>query len=188
MKTKHLSEEFIAETQDLLDEVDTLLDTNINVLSSKRWHARACKHLKKQFGKNHPYLQTFKAIDFTTTFSDGVNKSLAEDTHRLGLEDSRSFLISLIDVIDAEDNNAPCLMDMESIFAEINRYVSVNVVDPFTKTTINHRISRLRDGMIAGDISGEEVNHHMKHIGYVDPALLDRITPIVTWYYIHRGV
>jgi hypothetical protein len=75
---------------------------------------------------------------------------------------------------------------MESLFAEMSRYVSAYVGDPSMRDRLFSRITRLRDGMISGDISGAEVKNHVENIGYLDTGLFERIVPFLTWYYMQR--
>jgi hypothetical protein len=114
------------------------------------------------------------------------NEIVVEETYRLGLEDARSFLSSLIDELESESTSTPGLMDMESLFAEMSRYVSAYVEDASMRDSLYFRITRLRDGMISGDISGAEVKNHMEHIGYLDMGLFERMVPFLTWYYMQR--
>jgi hypothetical protein len=149
------------------------------------WKQKASLILAKILGKNHTYVKEFESIDFSTSFFEDFNEIQMEDTYRLGLEDARSFLISLIDELESEHNCTPGLMDMESLFAEMNRYVSVYIEDASTRNSLQHRITRLRNGMMSGEISGDEVRNHVEHIGYLDAGLFERIVPLLTWYYIH---
>jgi hypothetical protein len=185
MKINRVISPYIILIKDLVKDVDLLLDDDIDHDSSVHWKQKASLILAKILGKNHTYVKEFDSIDFSTSFFEDFNEIQMEDTHRLGLEDARSFLISLIDELESEHNCTPGLMDMESLFAEMNRYVSVYIEDASTRNSLQHRITRLRNGMMSGEISGDEVRNHVEHIGYLDAGLFERIVPLLTWYYIH---
>jgi len=172
--------------QDLLDEVNVLLMENTEHDSTLDWKDKADTILAQILGEDHPYVKEFFNIEFSTTFIEDSREFVVDDTYRLGLEDAKSFLISLIDELESEHSSSPGLMDMESMFAEMNRYVSVYVKDPRMKNTLHHRITCLRDGMISGDISEAEVKSHVENIGCLDSGLFERIVPLLTWFYIQR--
>ena len=172
--------------KDLLDEVNELLMENTEYEPTLEWKDKADLLLIRLLGEDNSYVKEFQAIEFSTTFIEDGKEIVIEDTYRLGLEDAKSFLISLIDELESEHSSTPGLMDMESMFAEMNRYVSVYVKDPRTKDSLHQRITCLRDGMISGDISEAEVKHHVENIGYLDIGLFERIVPLLTWYYIQR--
>jgi len=184
MRSKGAIKNYIVLIRDLVNDVDLLLDDVIERDSSHRWKKRATVLLGKILGKDHSYVSQFDKIEFSTPFFDDFDEFLEEDTFRLALEDSRSFLISLIDELESEHNCTPGLMDMESLFAEMNRYVLARIGDPTTRSSLHNRITRLRNGMMSGEISGDEVRHHMEHIGYLDAGLYERMVPLLTWYYI----
>lgn len=185
MKINRAINPYIVLIKDLVDDVDVLLDEDIEHESSSEWKQKASGLLGKILGKDHTYVKEFESIEFSTGFFEDFNEVQVEDTYRLGLEDARSFLISLIDELESEHNCTPGLMDMESLFAEMNRYVSVYVEDAKTRTSLHHRITRLRNGMMSGEISVDEARDHVEHIGYLDSGLFERIVPLLTWYYIH---
>ncbi|HHO75576.1 MAG TPA: hypothetical protein ENN05_03985 [Deltaproteobacteria bacterium] len=172
--------------QDLLDEVNSLLLDNSQHDSVLDWKDKADLTLSRILGEDHPYVKEFCSIEFSTSFVEDCREIVIEDTYRLGLEDTKSFLISLIDELESEHSSSPGLMDMETMFAEMNRYVSVYVKDPRMKNTLHHRITCLRDGMISGDISDAEVKSHVENIGFLDSGLFERIVPLLTWFYIQR--
>lgn len=180
-------EKVIVVLKTLVDEVSDLLDDEIEEAQAHLWREKASATLSSMFGEDNAYTKDFASIEFTTHFMEGLDDILLEETFRLGLEDSRSYLVALVDVYESEHNNSPGLMDMESIFAEMNRYVSINIQDPTKKISLNNRITRLRDGMISGDISGVEIQNHVKQIGYMDPGLFERIVPLLTWFYMNKG-
>jgi hypothetical protein len=185
MKINRAISPYIVLIKDLVNDVDVLLDNVIDHDSSINWKHQASVILAKILGKDHTYVKEFESIDFSTSFFEDFKEIQAEDTYRLALEDARSFLISLIDELESEHNCTPGLMDMESLFAEMNRYVSVYIEDATTRNSLQHRITRLRNGMMSGEISGDEVRNHVEHIGYLDAGLYERIVPLLTWYYIH---
>jgi hypothetical protein len=184
MRNKGSIKNYIVLIRELVSDVDILLDDDIEHDSSHRWKERAALILGNILGRNHIYVRQFEKIDFSTPFFDDFDEFMEEDTFRLALEDARSFLISLIDELESEHNCTPGLMDMESLFAEMNRYVLARVGDPNTRSSLHNRITRLRNGMMSGEISGDEVRYHMEHIGFLDSGLYERIVPLVTWYYI----
>jgi hypothetical protein len=172
--------------RDLLDEVNSLLMDHTEYESTLNWKDKADTLLIQILGEDNAYVKEFCSIEFSTTFVEDDKEIVIEDTYRLGLEDAKSFLISLIDELESEQSSTPGLMDMESMFAEMNRYVSVYVKDPRMKDSLHQRITCLRDGMISGDISEAEVKTHVENIGYLDTGLFERIVPLLTWYYIQR--
>lgn len=177
---------YIVLIKDLLDEVNGLLLDPLDKEPSLDWKDKADTILAKILGDDHPYVQEFHAIEFSTSFLEDFNEVVVEETYRLGLEDARSFLSSLIDELESESTSTPGLMDMESLFAEMSRYVSARVEDAAMRDRLFYRITRLRDGMISGEISGEEVKNHVENIGYLDTGLFERIVPFLTWYYMQR--
>ncbi len=173
----------------MVDDVDVLLaEDEVTEEKAMKWQDAAIRTLATMLGPYHTYTLDFSAIEFSTPFLEGVDELLLEETYRLGLEDSRSFVVALIDMLESEYHQAPGLMDMESVFAEMNRYVALNVHDPQRKDSIHHRITRLRDGILSGDITEFEVQNHIKHISYLDTGLFERLVPLITWYYIHRDL
>jgi len=187
MKSKAAIKNYIFLIRDLVSDVDLLLDDDVKHDASQQWKDRATSTLGKILGKDHSYVRQFEKIEFSTPFFDDFDEFLEEDTFRLALEDARSFLISLIDELESEHNCTPGLMDMESLFAEMNRYVLSRVGDPQKRSNLHNRITRLRNGMMSGEISGDEVRNHMEHIGFLDSGLYERMVPLLTWYYI-QGV
>ncbi|MGO9145917.1 MAG: hypothetical protein ACLQDF_06065 [Desulfomonilia bacterium] len=184
MRSKGAIKNYIVLIRDLVSDVELLLDDDIEHDSSHRWKEHATVILGKILGKDHTYVKQFAGIEFCTPFFDDFDEFMEEDTFRLALEDARSFLISLIDELESEHNCTPGLMDMESLFAEMNRYVLARVGDPGMRSSLHNRITRLRNGMMSGEISGDEVRYHMEHIGCLDSGLYERIVPLLTWYYI----
>jgi len=173
--------------KDLLDTLESLLnEKNLTKDAVLEWKTIVNKLLAKMFGEHHDYVNNFSSINFQTPFIDDSDKILLEETYRFGLEDAKSFLISLIDEIESEQLSIPGLMDMESIFAEMGRYISAHVADPLRKNKLFHRITCLREGMIAGDISGKELRNHITDIGSLDSGLFERIVPVLAWYYLQR--
>ncbi len=185
-KTNRYLAKYIVLLKDLLDEVNTILMEPLEKEPALEWKERADSILSKILGEHHPYTKEFLSIDFCTSFLEEFEEIVIEETVRLALEDARSFLSSLIDELESENTSTPGLMDMESLFAEMSRYVSVYVEDPSMRDRLFHRITRLRDGMISGDISGAEVKNHVENISYIDMGLFERIVPFLTWYYMQR--
>ncbi|MDT8271926.1 MAG: hypothetical protein RRA35_01915 [Desulfomonilia bacterium] len=186
MKINRAITKYLVLISDLIDDVEVLLDGEIEEEQTLFWREKAETTLAKILGENHIYVKEFSSIDFSVSFSENLEDLLAEDIYRLALEDARSYLISLMDELESEHNSTPGLMDMESLFAEMNRYVSVYVEDTRMRSSLHHRITRLRNGMMSGDISSDEVKNHIKHIGYMDTGLFERIIPLLTWYYMQR--
>lgn len=186
MKMNRSISKYIVLIKDLFEEVNGLLMDPLEKEPSLDWKERADSMLSKILGDEHPYVQEFHAIEFSTSFMEDLGEIVVEETYRLGLEDARSFLSSLIDELESESTSTPGLMDMESLFAEMSRYVSARVQDAAMRDRLFYRITRLRDGMIAGDISGEEVKNHVENISYLDMGLFERIVPFLTWYYMQR--
>lgn len=186
MKMNRSISKYIVLIKDLFEEVNGLLMDPLEKEPSFDWKERADSILAKILGDEHPYVQEFHAIEFSTSFLEDLGEIVVEETYRLGLEDARSFLSSLIDELESESTSTPGLMDMESLFAEMSRYVSARVEDAAMRDRLFYRITRLRDGMIAGDISGEEVKNHVENISYLDMGLFERIVPFLTWYYMQR--
>jgi hypothetical protein len=188
MKKLHRSlSKYIVLIRDLLDEVNGLLVDPLEREPSLDWKDKADSMLTKILGEEHPYVQDFLSIEFSTSFLEELGEPIVEETYRLGLEDARSFLSSLIDELESESSSTPGLMDMESLFAEMSRYVKSYVEDAAMRDRLYYRITRLRDGMISGDISGAEVKNHIENIGYLDTGLFERMIPFLTWYYM-QGV
>jgi hypothetical protein len=192
MRRKISMEHCISIIRDMLSDVEELLEDQMEEDACLDWKMRAEGLLGRILGKDHAYVREFDSIDFSTAFYDDFDDLVAERTVRLAMEDARSFLISLVDEMESEYSSSPGLMDMESLFAEMNRYVLTHVGDPMTRSRLHNRITRLRDGMMTGDISGDEARYHMEHIGYLDAGLYERIVPLLTWYYMQgslsRGV
>jgi len=186
MKTTTFNTRHIVLLKELIDGVDSLLNNEIKEDPALQWKKKAGRILMKVLGENHIYVKEFDAIRFNTTFIEDLNQILVEDTYRLGLEDAKSFLISLVDELESEHLLSPGLMDIESLFAEMNRYVCAYIEDPYTKNSLHHRITHLRNGMMTGDISSDEIKNHVENIGYLDTGLFERIVPLLTWYYIQR--
>lgn len=186
MKTNRCLSKYIVLIKDLFDEVSGLLMDTLDRESTLEWKEKADSLLTKILGENHPYVHEFLSIEFSTSFLEEYNEIVIEETYRLGLEDARSFLSSLIDELESENTSTPGLMDMESLFAEMSRYVTACVEDAAMRDSLYLRITCLRDGMISGEISGAEVKNHMEHIGYLDTGLFERIVPFLTWYYMQR--
>ncbi|HPI94305.1 MAG TPA: hypothetical protein PLT09_13995 [Deltaproteobacteria bacterium] len=184
MRSRSAIKNYIVLIRDLVGDVEDLLDESIEQDSSLQWKDRATDILGRILGKDHTYVREFHGIEFSTPFFDDFDELLEEETFRIGLEDARSFLISLIDELESEHNCTPGLMDMESLFAEMNRYVVAHVGDAMARSSLHNRIMRLRNGMMSGEISGDEVRYHMEHIGYLDTGLYKRMVPLLTWYYI----
>jgi hypothetical protein len=186
MKMNRRLSKYIVLIKDLLDEVNAMLTDPLERDASLDWKDRADTLLAKILGDDHPYVLEFQDIEFSTSFVEEFNEIVVEETFRLGLEDARSYLSSLIDELESESTSTPGLMDMESLFAEMSRYVSSCVLDAAMRDRLYYRITRLRDGMISGDISGAEVKDHVEHISYLDMGLFERIVPFLTWYYMQR--
>ncbi len=184
MRSKSSIKNYIVLIREILGDVEDLLDDDIEPDASVQWKQKAHGILKRILGKDHAYVREFDAIGFTTSFYEDLDEFVEEDTFRIALEDARSFLAALIDELESEHNCSPGFMDMESMFAEMNRYVVTHVGDPMTRSSLHTRITRLRNGMMTGEISSDEVRYHMEHIGYLDEGLYERIVPLLTWYYI----
>jgi hypothetical protein len=185
-KLKRSLSKYIVLIRDLLDEVNGLLMGPLEREPSLDWKDKADSMLTRILGEEHPYVQDFLSIEFSTSFLEELGVPVVEETYRLGLEDARSFLSSLIDELESESTSTPGLMDMESLFAEMSRYVSAYVEDKAMRDRLYYRITRLRDGMISGDISGAEVKNHIENISYLDTGLFERMVPFLTWYYIQK--
>jgi len=186
MEIRRGIDNYMSLLKNLLDEISDLLLEDPAYETTLDWKDKADTLLIQLLGEDNSYAKEFCAIDFSTTFIEDGKEIVIEDTYQLGLEDAKSFLISLIDELESEHSSTPGLMDMESMFAEMNRYVSVYVKDPRRKDSLHHRITCLRDGMISGDISQAEVKSHVENIGYLDIGVFERIVPLLTWFYIHR--
>lgn len=186
MKIGSPIDHFMTLLEDMLKDVDDLLEGYVQEKAALKWRDTALRTLKQVLGDHHQYVRDFAAINFSTPFLDGREEVLIEDTYRLGLEDAKSYIIAMIDELESEYYSAFGLMDMESLFAEMNRYVSVHVSDKRMQDTLQNRITRLREGMISGDISGDEITTHVKQISHLDSGLFERIVPLLTWYYMHR--
>jgi hypothetical protein len=166
-------------------EVEEILDSGFHDKMAPRWMAKTQKTLTDLFGKNNQYALNFQSIDLHTPFVEENLSQIEENDSRLALEDARVFLVSLMDELESEYKNAPGIMDMESIFAEINRYVSDHV-DSSMKKDFYQRISILKEGLFSGDMSSKEVRKHIKWIGDLDSGLFERLVPLITWFYIDR--
>ncbi|MCD6570158.1 MAG: hypothetical protein J7L53_05605 [Deltaproteobacteria bacterium] len=186
MKIRYGLEEIIAVLQERVTEVEKILDSEINKTIAPKWMTRTIKTLTKIFGQDDQYVKNFKAIDLHTPFMVETLSPVIEEDNRLALEDARIFLISLMDELESEYKNAPGVMDMESIFVEINRYVSNRVHNSLIKDDLRHRVARLRDGLLSGDITGVEVERHIRWIGDIDSGLFERLVPLLAWFYIYR--
>ncbi|MGC9323204.1 MAG: hypothetical protein ACP5G0_00505 [Desulfomonilia bacterium] len=186
MRINRAITKYLVLINDLVQDVEALLDDEIEEEATLFWREKAETTLAKILGEDHIYVREFSSIEFTAQFGNDMEDFLAEDIYRLALEDARSYLVSLVDELESEHNCTPGLMDMESLFAEMNRYVSVYVEDTYMRDSLHHRITRLRNGMMSGDISSDEVKNHIQHIGYMDTGLFERIIPLLTWYYMQR--
>ncbi len=186
MKMNRRLSRYIDLIKDLFEEVNTMLMEPLDRESTLEWKDKADMMLAKILGNDHPYVLDFQEIEFSTSFLEDFQEIVVEETFRLGLEDSRSFISSLIDELESESTSTPGLMDMESLFAEMSRYITSYVEDAAMRDRLFYRITRLRDGMISGDISGAEVKNHVENIGHLDMGLFERIVPFLTWYYMQR--
>ncbi len=186
MKIKCPIEHFIVILKDMVGDVDVLMNQDAEEKDILKWKDLAVAKLSRMLGDDHAYVVNFDAINFGEPEIAGADEILLEEAFRLGLEDARSFLVALIDEIESECRSTPGLMDMESVFAEMNRYVSIKVDDPLIKDSLYQRVTRLRDGMLTGEISSAELQNHVKQISYLDSGLFERIVPLLAWYYIDR--
>ncbi len=186
MKINYPMDRFIVLLRDMVSDVDMMMSREIKEKEVLKWKDRAVQKLSRMLGENHSYVANFGAIEYSAPSIEGLDEIITEESFMLGLDDARSFLAALLDEVESECNQAPGLMDMESLFAEMTRYVTVNVDDPLVKESINHRIIRLRDGMLAGSISSDEIQGHVTQIGYLDNGLFERLVPLLAWYYIHN--
>ena len=97
MRSRGAIKNYIVLIRDLVSDVDDLLDERVEQDVSLQWKDRAASILGKILGKEHTYVREFEGIEFSTPFFDDFDEFVEEETFRIGLEDSRSFLISLKD-------------------------------------------------------------------------------------------
>ncbi len=180
-------EQAIGAIEDSLEELDRLLGLTISPEKAIKWKEKTLSTLRLIFGDASGYVKDFESIDLHTRNLSLLGMHNEADDYRFGMEDAKSFLIALMDEIESESRNTPGLMDVEQAFAEMRHYVSEYVKDPLMKDKLSFRITRLRQGMLTGDISTVEVKDHIKWISDLDPGLFERLAPLLTWYYLRSG-
>ncbi|MCD6281635.1 MAG: hypothetical protein J7J85_08510 [Deltaproteobacteria bacterium] len=180
-------EQAIGAIEDSLEELDKLLELSMSPEKSIQWKDKTLDTLKLIFGEDSGYVKDFQAIEFHAEGLLLIGTFKEEDEYRFAMEDAKSFLIALMDEIESESRNTPGLMDMEQAFAEMRHYLTEYVKDPLMKDKLSFRITRLRQGMLTGDISTVEVKDHIKWISDLDPGLFERLAPLLTWYYLRSG-
>ncbi len=180
-------EQAIGAIEDSLEELDKLLELSVSPEKAIQWKDKTLDALKLIFGEGSGYVKAFQAIEFHAEGLLLIGTFKEEDEYRFAMEDAKSFLIALMDEIESESRNTPGLMDMEQAFAEMRHYLTEYVKDPLMKDKLSFRITRLRQGMLTGDISTVEVKDHIKWISDLDPGLFERLAPLLTWYYLRSG-
>ncbi|RLA96828.1 MAG: hypothetical protein DRG37_09090, partial [Deltaproteobacteria bacterium] len=180
-------EQAIGAIEDSLEELDKLLELSMSPEKAIQWKDKTLDTLKLIFGEDSGYVKDFQAIEFHAEGLLLIGTFKEEDEYRFAMEDAKSFLIALMDEIESESRNTPGLMDMEQAFAEMRHYLTEYVKDPLMKDKLSFRITRLRQGMLTGDISTVEVKDHIKWISDLDPGLFERLAPLLTWYYLRSG-
>ncbi|HOJ15120.1 MAG TPA: hypothetical protein PLT69_11555, partial [Deltaproteobacteria bacterium] len=175
MRSKSAIKEYLFIIREMVSDVEELIEDRADEDACVEWKSRALGILKRILGSEHAYVKEFDSIKLTTDFFDDFDDLVREQTLTIAMDDAHSFLVALMDELESEHSSTPGMMDMESMFAEMNRYVVSHVGDPMTRSTLHNRITRLREGMMTGEISGDEARHHIEHIGYLDAGLYERL-------------
>jgi len=187
MSIKYNIKDMIITLQDRVKEVEEILDMELHETMASKWMTKTTKSLTNILGRDDQYVKAFKAIDLNTSFIvETLSPNVEVKDNRLALEDARIFLVSLMDELESEYRSAPGIMDMESIFAEINRYISNHGYNSVIKNDLHQRIARLKDGLLKGNITGEEIKKHIRRVGDLDTELFERLIPLLAWVYIDR--
>ncbi len=185
MKTIYPMEEIIDFMEELMHNLDKLLESpRVEKKSAIKWREDTKKKISTVFGENHPYVREFSAIDFATPFIDGSDKVMFEDTYRLGLEDGKSYLIAMMDELESEYYNVLGMMDIETAFYELGRYIINKIEDAALREDLLQRISILSEGLVSGEIDGKDISEQLKYISQVDKGLFKMIVPVFAWYYV----
>ncbi len=185
MKTTYPIEEFIEFMEDMMNDLDQLLESpTVEKKSAIKWREDTKKKISTVFGENHPYVREFEAIDFATPFIDGSDKVMVEDTYRLGLEDGKSYLIAMMDELESEYYNVFGMMDIETTFYEMGKYIIAKIEDPAVREDLLQRISILSEGLVSGDIDGKVISEQLRYISQMDKGLFKMIVPVFAWYYV----
>jgi len=178
-------EEIIDFMEELMHNLDQLLESpKVEKKSAIKWREDTKKKISTVFGENHPYVREFSAIDFATPFIDGSDKVMFEDTYRLGLEDGKSYLIAMMDELESEYYNVLGMMDIETAFYELGRYIINKIEDAALREDLLQRISILSEGLVSGEIDGKDISEQLKYINQVDKGLFKMIVPVFAWYYV----
>ena len=186
MKADNSLDRFIVLLRDMVSDLDTMMNSDAPQKEVLKWRDSAVSKLARLLGADHDYVASFDAIDFVTPAVSGLSDDLPLYAHRLGLDDARSYLVALLDEVESENNQAPGMMDIESLFSELGRYTNQRVGDPQLREQIYRRLNRLRDGMMEGDISGLEVQNHVRQLGCLNGELFERLVPLLAWYYLRE--
>ncbi len=185
MKTTYPIEEFIEYMEDMMNDLDQLLESpTVEKKSAIKWREDTKKKISTVFGENHPYVREFEAIDFATPFIDGSDKVMFEDTYRLGLEDGKSYLIAMMDELESEYYNVFGMMDIETTFYEMGKYIITKIEDSAVREDLLQRISILSEGLVSGEIDGKVISEQLRYIGQMDKGLFKMIVPVFAWYYV----
>lgn len=185
MKTTYPIEEFIEYMEDMMNDLDQLLESpTVEKKSAIKWREDTKKKISTVFGENHPYVREFEAIDFATPFIDGSDKVMFEDTYRLGLEDGKSYLIAMMDELESEYYNVFGMMDIETTFYEMGKYIIAKIEDSAVREDLLQRISILSEGLVSGEIDGKVISEQLRYIGQMDKGLFKMIVPVFAWYYV----
>ena len=163
MKTTYPMEELIDYMEDMMKDVDQLLESpTVEKKSAIRWREDTKKKISTVFGENHPYVREFEAIDFATPFINGADKVMLEDTYRLGLEDGKSYLIAMMDELESEYYNVLGMMDIETTFYELGKYIIAKIKDAAIREDLLQRISILSCSEISFPSMSPETSPSLK--------------------------
>jgi hypothetical protein len=185
MKTIYPMEELIDFMEELMNDLDHLLESpKVEKKSAIKWREDTKKKISTLFGENHPYVREFSAIDFATPFIDGSDKVMFEDTYRLGLEDGKSYLIAMMDELESEYYNVLGMMDIETAFYELGKYIITKIEDATIREDLLQRISILSEGLVSGEIDSKDISEQLKYISQMDKGLFKMIVPVFAWYYV----
>jgi hypothetical protein len=185
MKTIYPMEEIIDFMEELMNNLDQLLESpKVEKKSAIKWREDTKKKISTVFGENHPYVREFSAIDFATPFIDGSDKVMFEDTYRLGLEDGKSYLIAMMDELESEYYNVLGMMDIETAFYELGKYIISKIEDATVREDLLQRISILSEGLVSGEIDSKDISEQLRYINQMDKGLFKMIVPVFAWYYV----
>jgi len=185
MKTIYPIEEFIEYMEDMMNDLDQLLESpTVEKKSAIKWREDTKRKISTVFGENHPYVREFEAIDFATPFVDGSDKVMVEDTYRLGLEDGKSYLIAMMDELESEYYNVFGMMDIETTFYELGKYIIAKIEDAAIREDLLQRVSILSEGLVSGEIDGKVISEQLRYISQMDKGLFSMIVPVFAWYYV----